>query len=135
MPAAEVLLYQEHDGTIPVLDWLKELQRKNRAAFEKCLFLLDLLEEFGNELRRPRADLLRDGVYELRTEVRNVNYRLLYGFAGKDIAVVAHALTKKATVPDRDIDLAARRLALVRRSPRKHTAARELIDDTEKEND
>jgi len=131
MPTTEVRLYQERDGTVPVLDWLKELQRKNRAAFEKCLFLLDLLEEFGHELRRPRADLLRDGVYELRTEVRNVNYRLLYGFVGKDIAVVAHALIKKARVPDRDIDLAVRRLELVRRSPRTHTAAREVIDGQE----
>jgi phage-related protein len=131
MPATAVLLYQEQEGTVPVLEWLKELQRKNRAAFEKCLFLLDLLEEFGHELRRPRADLLRDGVYELRTKVQNVNYRLLYGFVGKDIAVVAHAVTKTAKVPDRDIDLAARRLALVRRSPRKHTAEREVIDGQE----
>lgn len=131
MPATEVLLYQEQDGTIPVLDWLKELQRKNRPAFEKCLFLLNLLEEFGHELRRPRADLLRDGVYELRTEVRNVHYRLLYGFAGKDIAIVAHALTKEAKVPDRDINLAAARLAKVRQSPRKYTAAREVIDGQE----
>jgi phage-related protein len=134
MPATEVLLFQELNGTVPVLDWLKELQRKNRPAFEKCLFLLDLLEEFGHELWRPRADLLRDGVYELRTRVRNVNYRLLYGFVGKDIAVVAHALTKKAKVPDRDIDLAARRLALVRQSPGDYTAAREVIDGQE-END
>jgi phage-related protein len=83
MPATEVRLYQEQDGTVPVLEWLKELQWKNRAAFEKCLFLLDLLEEFGHELRRPRADLLRDGVYELRTEVRNVNYRLLLWVRGQ----------------------------------------------------
>ena len=131
MPATEVLLYQEQDGTIPVLDWLKELQRKNRPAFEKCLFLVNLLEEFGHELRRPRADLLRDGVYELRTEVRNVHYRLLYGFVGKDIAVVAHALTKEAKVPDRDIDLAASRLAHARQSPQKHTAARDVIDGQE----
>jgi len=131
MPATEVLLYQEHDGTIPVLDWLKELQRKNRPAFEKCLFLLNLLEEFGHELRRPRADLLRDGVYELRTEVRNTHYRLLYGFVGKDIAVVAHVLTKEAKVPDRDVDLAASRLARVRQSPQEHTAAREVIDGQE----
>lgn len=128
MPRTEVLLYQEQDGTVPVLDWLKELQRKNRPAFEKCLFLLELLEEFGHELRRPRADLLRDGVYERRTEVRNVSYRLLYGFVGKNIAVIAHALTKQAKVPDRDIDLAANRLALVRQSPQKHTTAREVID-------
>jgi phage-related protein len=131
MPATEVLFYQEADGTIPVLDWLKELQVKNRAAFEKCLFLLNLLEDFGHELRRPRADMLRDGVYELRTEVRNVHYRLLYGFVGKGIAVVAHALTKEAKVPDRDIDLAAARLERVRQSPQKHTAARECVDDQE----
>jgi phage-related protein len=131
MPATEVLLYQERDGTIPVLEWLKELRHKKRPAFEKCLFLLDLLEEFGHELRRPRADLLRDGVYELRTEVRNVNYRLLYGFVSKDVAVVAHALTKEANVPDRDIDLAASRLARVRQSPQEHTAAREVIDGQE----
>ena len=129
MPAAEVLFYQEQDGTIPVLEWLKELQRKNRPAFEKCLFLLNLLEEFGHELRRPRADLLRDGVYELRTEVRNVQYRLLYGFVDKNVTVVAHALTKRAKVPDRDTDLAASRLARARQSPQKYTAAREVIDD------
>jgi len=131
MPATEVLLYQELDGSIPVLDWLKELQRKNRAAFDKCLFLINLLEDLGHELRRPRADMLRDGVYELRTEVRNVHYRLLYGFIGKDLAVVAHALTKEAQVPDRDIDLAAARLERVRQSPQKYTAARECIDGQE----
>ena len=131
MPATEVLLYQEQDGTIPVLNWLQELQRRNQQAFEKCLFLLDLLEEFGHEMRRPRADLLRDGVYELRTEVRKVQYRLLYGFVGKDIAVVAHALTKRGKVPDRDIDLAATRLERVRRLPEKHTAAREVINGQE----
>jgi phage-related protein len=131
MPVTEVLLYQELDGTIPVLDWLKELQRKNSRAFEKSLYLLNLLEELGHELRRPRADLLRDGVYELRTEVRNVNYRLLYGFVGKDIAVVSHGLTKEARVPDSHIDLAAARLARVRQSPEKHTATKEIIDDEE----
>jgi phage-related protein len=125
MPATEVLMYQETDGTIPVLEWLKELQNRNRAAFDKCLYLLSLLEEFGHELRRPRADLLRDGVYELRTEVRNVHYRLLYGFIGKDVAIVAHALTKEAKVPKRDIELAALRLERVRRSPQAHTARRE----------
>ena len=47
-------------------------------------------EQFGRELRRPRADMLRDGIYELRTEVRSVNYRLLHGFVGKDVALLSH---------------------------------------------
>lgn len=125
MPRTELLLYRDGDGTIPVLDWLQDLQRTNEAAFHKCLFLLNLLEEHGRDLRRPRADMLRDGVYELRTQVRNVHYRLLYGFVGQDVALVAHGLTKLKQVPDRDIDLAVERLARFRADPDKHRATRE----------
>ena len=128
MPATEVVFYQEEDGTIPVLDWLRELQQKNRAAFDKCLYLVSLLEQFGYELRRPRADLLRDGVYELRTEVRNVNYRLLYGYVGQNVALLAHALTKTAKIPDREIDLALSRLEQFRKNPTRHRATREIED-------
>jgi phage-related protein len=125
MPKTEIFLYQDDDGTVPVLDWLQDLQRTNVAAFNKCLFLLNLLEEHGRDLRRPRADILRDGVYELRTQVRNVNFRILYGFVGKDVALVAHGLTKLKKVPDHDIDLAAERLARFRANPDKHRATRD----------
>ncbi|BBO35420.1 type II toxin-antitoxin system RelE/ParE family toxin [Lacipirellula parvula] len=125
MPLTEVLLYQELDGTIPVLDWLAELQKSNRAAFNKCLYLIDLLEQFGSELRRPRADMLRDGVYELQTEVRNVNYRLLYGFVGKDVALLSHGLIKEKNVPAREIELAIERLERFRNDPDRHRATRE----------
>lgn len=125
MPQTEVLLYQELDGAIPVLEWLTELQKSNRAAFNKCLYLIDLLEQFGSELRRPRADMLRDGIYELRTEVRNVNYRLLYGFVGKDVALLSHGLTKEKNIPDREIELAVERLERFRNNPDRHRATRE----------
>jgi phage-related protein len=125
MPRTDIFLYQDDDGTVPVLEWLQKLQQTNLAAFNKCLFLLNLLEEHGRDLRRPRADMLRDGVHELRTQVRNVNYRILYGFVGKDVALVAHGLTKLKGVPDQDIDLAAERLARYRTDPDKHRATRE----------
>ena len=131
MPATEVFVYQDEDGAIPVLNWLRELKRRNRPAFDKCLFLLDLLELYGSELRRPRADLLRDGIYELRTEVRNVNYRLLYGFVGKDIALVSHGLTKEAKVPNREIEIAVARLEKYKQNPAKYRASTEVIHDEE----
>jgi hypothetical protein len=34
----------------------------------------------GHELRRPEADFLRDGVYELRISLNHIQYRLLYCF-------------------------------------------------------
>ena len=125
MPKTEIFLYQEADGSIPLVEWLVMLQQRNKPAFEKCLFLLNLLEEFGNELRRPRADYLRDGIYELRTEVRGVNYRMLYGFVGKDIALVSHGLTKEKVVLTREIELAIEHLERVRTDPATHRAARE----------
>ena len=65
--------------------------------------------ELGHELRRPEADFLRDGIYELRASYQGVHYRMLYFFAGKAVVVVSHGLTKERFVPAREIDLAIRR--------------------------
>ena len=78
MPQTEVVLFKEADGTVPVRDWLLELKRRNRRAFAKCVVRIRRLAELGHELRRPEADLLRDGIYELRAREGRVNYRLLY---------------------------------------------------------
>lgn len=120
MPQTEVYFYKDDDGSVPVLDWLLALQTRNERAAKKCFALVKLLRDLGSELRRPRADMLRDGVYELRTEVGNVNYRILYGFVGKDVAVLAAGLTKEKTVPAREIDRAVERVAKYKQNPTRH---------------
>jgi hypothetical protein len=120
MPLTEVYFYKDDDESVPVLDWLLELQKKNPRATRKCFSLIKLLRDLGNELRRPRADLLRDGVYELRTEVGKVNYRILYGFVGKNAAVLACGLTKKKTVPPAEIDMAVTRIGIYKKNPAQH---------------
>lgn len=120
MPQTDVYFYKEDDGSVPVLDWLLALQQKNERAAKKCFALVTLLRDWGSELRRPRADFLRDGVYELRTEVGRVNYRILYGFVGKDVAVLACGLTKEKTVPAREFDRAALRIAQYTQNPTRH---------------
>ena len=54
-----------------------------------------LLAESGYELRRPAADYLQDGIYELRAKHRNRQYRILYFFHGQNLAILAHAITKE----------------------------------------
>jgi phage-related protein len=120
MPKATIHFFKEEDGTVPFLEWLAELEKRQRRAFTKCLYMLDMLRQFGHELRRPHADLLRDGVYELRTKVGRVNYRLLYGFVGKDVVLVSHGITKESSVPDAEIDLAVSRLGLYRQNPTRY---------------
>ncbi len=61
--------------------------------------------------------MLRDGVYELRTRVGNVNYRILYGFVGKDIALLVVGFTKEKKVPSKAIEQGVTRTSLCRRGP------------------
>jgi Phage derived protein Gp49-like (DUF891) len=77
MPSTEVVFYREDDGTVPVLDWLGGLSIKARL---KCLVRIERLRELGYDLRRPEADLLRDGIYELRVSLNHIQYRILYAF-------------------------------------------------------
>jgi phage-related protein len=103
----EVFFFREpKDNSVPLLEWLDVLSTKVQA---KCTERIDRLAERGHELRRPEADFLRDGIYELRASYQGVHYRMLYFFAGKAIVVVSHGLTKEREVPQRDIDLAVER--------------------------
>jgi len=78
MPETQLLFFCEEDRSVPVLEWLDELHDRDQRAYNKCLALIDRLAQLGHELRRPTADFLQNRVYELRTRVGNVNYRVLY---------------------------------------------------------
>ncbi|MHC4518903.1 MAG: type II toxin-antitoxin system RelE/ParE family toxin, partial [Planctomycetota bacterium] len=60
MPKTTVRIYQESDGSVPLLEWLDEQPEK---AQDKCVARVELLTERGNELRRPHCDMLEDGIY------------------------------------------------------------------------
>jgi hypothetical protein len=117
MPKTEVVFFAEDDGSAPFLDWLDWQDEKVQ---DKCLVKIERLAELGHELRRPEADDLRDGIYELRVRHRNVNYRMLY-FFNERAAVISNGLTKEDVVPDQDIDLAVLRKATFARNRQRHT--------------
>jgi phage-related protein len=103
----EVFFFREpKDNSVPLLRWLEGLPTKVQA---KCIERIDRLGELGHELRRPEADFLRDGIYELRASYQGVHYRMLYFFAGKAVVVLSHGLTKEREVPPREIHQAATR--------------------------
>lgn len=105
-----------------MLDWLDgEVAERDRRAAAKCRARLRMLHTDGRDLRRPIADYLRDGIYELRLAFGSVNYRLLYFFADKKVAVVSHGLAKEARVPPAEIDLALRRRAIFESDPERHS--------------
>jgi phage-related protein len=121
MPRTHVAFYQEADGEAPVVDWLRELLRTNEKAWANCRARIELLAQSGHELRRPAADYLRDGIYELRAKQGHVQYRLLYFLHGRQVAILAHSLTKEDNIPVVDIERAIKRKKLFEANPKEHT--------------
>jgi phage-related protein len=121
MPQTSVRFYQESPGEVPVLDWMHELAHRDKRAINKCRAAIERLKELGYELRRPEADLLRDGIYELRVRLGRVNYRILYFFHGQGLVLLAHGLTKEREVPKTDIERAIARKLRFQANPNAHT--------------
>ncbi len=120
VPQSELIFYKEGE-TVLFDEWLKALPVKVQA---KCLTLVSMLRSQGHELRRPIADILRDGIYELRLSYQGVNYRILYFFSGKNIVVISHGLSKKVDVPAIEIDRAIERKNEYEANPKVHGVKR-----------
>lgn len=101
--------------------WLSTLRKDNAKAWANCRAQLERLAALGHELRRPAADFLRDGIYELRAKRGHVQYRMLYFFHGRNVAVIVHALTKEDNVPPFEMARALRRKAIFEANPSEHT--------------
>jgi phage-related protein len=126
MPRTGVVFYQEASDDVPALDWLGRLQRTDRRGYAKCVARLQRLAELGHELRRPEADFLRDGIHELRARRGRLQYRILYFFHGKEVAVLVGGLSKEGKVPDGDINRARQRMLAFEEDPSRRTFVMEL---------
>src|SRR5213594_3716532 len=120
MPKTTVVVYQDDPDTVPVLDWLDSLPTK---AQDKCLVRIERLRDLGHELRRPDADFLRDGIYELRVRLHRINYRMLYFFHRDTAVVLSHGLVKERRVPPKEINRAVEHRAKFEQDPEQHTHA------------
>ncbi len=91
------------DENKPVKEFIHSLTLKEQA---KVYAYIRELKREGNNLHRPMADYLRDGIYELRPK----NNRIFYFFYLRDNAVLVHAIKKKAEkIPENDLRLCVKR--------------------------
>jgi len=129
VPETRVVFYQEEEGEVPVLEWLMRLLKEDRKGYANCVARIKQLAASGYELRRPAADYLCSGIYELRAKHIRVQYRILYFFHGQNVAILAHAITKEeAEVPPIDIERAITRKLLFEENPEVHTYVEEQED-------
>ncbi|MDD2773394.1 MAG: type II toxin-antitoxin system RelE/ParE family toxin [Elusimicrobiales bacterium] len=98
-------LYQTPGGDYPVDDFLMGLPDKVRA---KVATWIKLLKQEGPNLKRPHADMLRDGIRELRISFGRLEIRILYFIHGKQIVLTNGFLKKTQQTPANEIDRAER---------------------------
>lgn len=96
-----VLYYEFVNGKCPIQDFIDSRKERDQA---KIFSWLSLLEQNGPTLPRPYADLLTDGIHELRVKLSGEHLRVLYFFCFKDFIVLTHAFVKHTSeVPSSEI--------------------------------
>jgi len=99
-----VLYYVTPNGYKPVEKYIDDLSFNEQA---KILAFIDNLEKNGPNLHRPYADLLEDGIHELRIKITGTQVRVLYFFCYKDIIILTNVFDKNTDkVPKSEIKLA-----------------------------
>lgn len=88
----EVILYEKENGEIPVENFLDNLPIKMKA---KVVGLIQILQEFGNDLRQPYSKHLEDGIFELRTKQGRDITRVLYFFYFDKKVILTNGFVKK----------------------------------------
>jgi len=131
MPQTQLYFFAYDSGVAPVHEWLKALGDKDKKALANCIAKIRLLAETGHELRRPHADILRDGIYELRAKRGKVQFRILYFYHGQDVALLTNGFIKRGSaVPPGEIDKAVRRKKQYEQAPYKYQKEIDINDYT-----
>ena len=100
----EIVFYKKEDGTKPVAAFIKSLDPKMK---NKVLQEINLLKEFGKELREPYSKNLENGLFELRVQQSNNISRILYFFFdGRRIVMTNGFIKKTQKTPRSEIDKA-----------------------------
>ncbi len=101
-----IKFYTDKDGRCPFQLFLESLQPKVRA---KIIKFMDILAEYGPNLKRPYADMLRDDIRELRVQFGSNKYRGLYFFIQNNHIIMTHGILKNTSaVPVEEIEKAIR---------------------------
>lgn len=104
MDKFEVIAYRKNDNTTPVNEFLYTLSEKMRA---KAFRELDILAEYGNELREPYTKHVGGGIFELRIKNGTDISRIMYFFyTGKRIILTNGFIKKGQKLPKSELRLA-----------------------------
>ncbi|MEA1971263.1 MAG: type II toxin-antitoxin system RelE/ParE family toxin [Thermodesulfobacteriota bacterium] len=88
-----VIFYRSASGKYPIEKFVEDLPIEDA---EEVVASIAALRELGNKARRPLADYLEDGIYELRARRLKKQFRVLYTFVGRQTILLLTGFVKKS---------------------------------------
>jgi hypothetical protein len=86
-----IIYYETATGECPVEEFINSRNLGNRI---KIFNWIEQLEKHGPNLPRPYADLIEDGIHELRIKLSGDQIRMIYFFCYRDYIVLTYAFRK-----------------------------------------
>ena len=91
-----IKFYKKKDGEAPVKKFFKSLPQKHRA---KAYWIIELLKEYGTNLREPYTKSIKGekykGIWELRVKFAGDISRIFYFIPVKNTFILLHGFIKK----------------------------------------
>ncbi|HEY7976880.1 MAG TPA: type II toxin-antitoxin system RelE/ParE family toxin [Rhizomicrobium sp.] len=97
-------------GAEPVRDWLKALDKADRLRIGEDIRTV----EFGWPIGMPVCKPLGQGLYEVRSALKNRIARVLFGIVDDEMVLLHGFIKKSQTTPKDDLALARKRLKAYR---------------------
>ncbi len=88
-----VIFYRSASGKCAIEEFIEDLPVEDA---KEIVASVAALREVGNRARRPLADYLEDGIYELRARRLKKQFRVLYTFAGRQTILLLTGFIKKS---------------------------------------
>lgn len=99
-----VEFYTKTNGEKPAKEFLLSQDIKMKT---KLIGLIDIMEEYGNQLREPYSKHLEDGIFEIRGKVGTNITRIMYFFYYEGRIILTNGFVKKTQeTPKNQIKLA-----------------------------
>ena len=106
-----VVFFASENGVEPVREWLTSLDKADRICIGEDIRVVEFEWPIGMPTCRP----LGQGLYEVRSRLKDRTARVLFGIVGGEMVLLHGFIKKSQATPKNDLELARGRLRLYRR--------------------
>lgn len=100
-----VVFFRTGGGTEPVREWLRKLTRDDKVNIGRDILAVQKTWPVG----KPLVDYLADGIWEVRSRLRDRIARVLFMIDGEEMVLLHGFIKKDQRTPKPALDLARRR--------------------------